>query len=125
MNKRLIAALCLILSALVIGTLSYLYLKNTSEKIIGIAKVIDEKNFGGEDFSGEYNELDALWKKHSKIYAMMLKHSDADTLDRYFIMLDDAVKNSNKNRITVIISELCAFIGVTVHGEAPRAENIF
>ncbi len=125
MSKRLVVALCLILVAFIIGTLSYLYLKNTSEKIIETARIIGEKNLADEDFSEEYIELDNLWKKHSTAFSAMLKHSDADVIERYFIVLSDAVKNGDNEIITVIISELCAFLRVTVHGEAPKIENIF
>lgn len=113
------------MSALLMGIASYVYIKNASDDIIGAAVKLDDKILSGEDFSREYEELHRLCEKHLPYFSVILKHSDADVIKKSFINLRYAVKNNDTERISVILSELIAFIYVTAEGERPAAENIF
>lgn len=125
MNKRVMVAVCLIIVALTAGIVSFLYLKNVSAEIISVTESIGERYIEGEDFSGEYEKLTQIWDRHSVLLAVILKHSDADTLDRYFLLLEQADKNKDTEMFMTVLSQLNAYILVTVQGEAPRVENIF
>lgn len=125
MSKRVAVALCLLLSALLAGAGSYIYLENVSESILVLTDSISVKCRSGEDYSEDYASLRQLWDRHSVFLAVILKHSDADTLDRFFMFLEDAEESSDRQMLVTVLSQLDAYILVTVQGEAPRVENIF
>lgn len=125
MNKRIIVAISLILCALFAGVISFIYLENVTDIIITTIENISNKYRSNEDYSEEYKKLTQIWSKHSVLFAVILKHSDADTIDRYFLLLEEADKNNDKEFFMLVLSQLDAFLLITVQGEAPRVENIF
>ncbi len=125
MAKRIIAALCLIILSLSLAVGSYLYIKNTSAKIISAADNVTEKILDSKAFSDEVLELLTMWDRHSGLFGIILKHSDADVIGRYFLELESASEGADSEKIYALLTELKAFLTVTVNGEAPAMENIF
>lgn len=125
MAKRITAALCLILLSLSLACGSYLYIKNTSEEIIALSDVIIEKQLGGEDISAAFGKLLLTWDSNSELFGVILKHSDADVIGRYFLELESAKVCADEEKIYNLLTELKAFLTVTLRGEAPAIENIF
>lgn len=126
MTKRLIIAAVFLIAAFCIGLFTHIYFVNTSELMID---VIDKAiNADDEDVSEYIDELTLLWKENKRFFAILLKHSDADTADRYFLMLKsygEKEKKEEKDETMLILRELKAFISVTLEGEIPKIENIF
>lgn len=126
MTKRLIIAAVFLIVAFCIGLFTHIYFVNTSELMID---VIDKAiNADDEDVSEYIDELTLLWKENKRFFAILLKHSDADTADRYFLMLKsygEKEKKEEKDETMLILRELKAFISVTLEGEIPKIENIF
>ena len=125
MGKRIVAALSLMLISLSFAVFSYFYIRNTGEKIISQTYALTENCLEGESLYESSSELFSLWDRHSRWFAVILKHSDADTVNGYFIRLKDAVRYSDKEEICSVSLELCAFLSIVVKGEAPVIENIF
>ncbi len=125
MTKRLVAAVCIILIALTVGIFSYLYIKNASDEIVCSAEKLNERILSGKEYLPEYEALCSLSVKHLPYFSMILKHSDADVIKNSLINLEYAVKSDDTARISIILSELIAFITVIAEGEKPVAENIF
>lgn len=126
MTKRLIIAAVFLIVAFCIGLFTHIYFVNTSELMID---VIDKAiNADDEDVAEYIDELTLLWKENKRFFAILLKHSDADTADRYFLMLKsygEKEKKEEKDETMLILRELKAFISVTLEGEIPKIENIF
>lgn len=123
MAKRLIIAALFLILSFSVSFLSHIYFVNTSEKIIS---EIDSAVYSDEADGAEHIEsLLSLWEKNKNYFAILLKHSDADTVDRYFLELSSLRENGDADSIFSLLTELKAFVRVTLDGEKPKIENIF
>lgn len=125
MNSRLITAIVLVITALFTGIFAFSFISEASAELTGLIEKAEEKVYKGEDCSRELLSVSEGWKKYSRPFAVILKHSDADVLDRYFMMLEEAYKKGDTGYFLQLSGELKVYLRSTVKGEAPVAENIF
>ncbi len=125
MGKRLVIGGILMAAALLLSISSYVLIGNSSERLIESAVNIIETEEKGGDSTQEFDNLMKLWSKYNRYYGIALKHTDADILDRYFIVLESTYESGNKESFTLLLKETIAFLQVTSEGEKLRAENIF
>lgn len=123
--KRVITAVLLVLISLLSGIGAYFYVKDVSEEIIFLSERLTQENSAGEDITKTYSALKLTWNRHSRVFSVVLKHSDADEISRCFIELEKAVEYNDTGKIHDILIHLTAFVRVVLQGEAPTVENIF
>ena len=124
MLKRLLLSGVLIITAAALCISSFVYIRSVSEDMLERADRIISLYEGGDEFLYEAKELIDKWNENSLMFGIVLKHTDADSLDRYFLVLENTV---NADKVTFIrtLRELRAFLIVCLEGEKPRADNIF
>ena len=118
MTKRLILSVIFLLSAL---TLSLISVGRVHREINAVLYEIDTNE---DIFSCAENVL-SLRESNERVFALFLKHTDADMIDRLHIELSFALKARNEEKITILLSEIYAFLSVTSEGERVKTENIF
>lgn len=118
MTKRIIIASVLITSAFLIAFVSANFIVNELENIVSEAEA-DEDAFVCAE------KILSLWKENEKYFSLILKHTDADTADRMFFELEEAIENENEAKLIRLIAEIKAFLSVTAEGEKAKIENIF
>lgn len=124
MLKRLLLSGVLIITAAALCISSFLYIRFVSEDMLERTDRILTLYENEEDFFYETKELIDTWNDNSLLFGIVLKHTDADSLDRYFLMLESTLQEDNVTFIRTLI-ELRAFLKVCLDGEKPRADNIF
>ena len=118
MTKRLIVAIVLLLSAFLVSTLSVMRVQAEIEEVL-----YEIEN--NEDIYSCAEKVLSLRKSNERVFSMFLKHTDADMIDRLHLELKAALGNSDEIKITLLLSEIYAFLTVTSEGERLKSENIF
>ena len=118
MTKRLITALVLLSSSLMLCILSVKFLVNEIDNSIEII-------LSDNQISEKSRLLNEHWQKNGRVFSVFLKHTDADFLERNFIELENACAMGNTEKAEEIISQLYAYLAVTAEAEKLRVENIF
>ncbi len=124
MLKRLLLSGVLIITAAALSISSFFYIRTVSEDMLERTDEIVGLYENGEDFFYETKELINRWNENSLLFGIVLKHTDADSLDRYFLILENTLRKDNVTFIRTL-RELRAFLTVCLDGEKPRADNIF
>ncbi len=123
MTKRLIIAIIFLAVALSGSIFSFVLVQSVFDEMLEIAKAA--VTAGENEFYDYTQRLIGLWDKNGRSIEIILKHTDADTLEKYFILLRDMAENKNKDGMVRLLRELSAFITVTAEGEKPEIQNIF
>lgn len=123
MTKRLVIAVIFLTAALSGSIFSFVLVQSVFDEMLEIA---DNAVTAQEDeFFALTERLISLWDKNGRSIEIILKHTDADTLEKYFILLGDMAETKNKDGTVRLLRELSAFITVTAEGEKPEIQNIF
>ena len=118
MTGRLIIAIALILSSLLLRIVSQAYIER---EIVKFVEIIDS----GISVTQKSASLSLLWSKNKTIFSVFLKHADADILDKCLSELESACEAENEELSVEILGELKANLSVASDGEKLRVENIF
>ena len=118
MTKRLLVAVVFLLVSFIA---SFSALDTVERKIEEVLTVIEEN----EDVFVCAEKILVLREDNEKIFALFLKHADADMIDKLHIALSMALKASDEQISRELISEIYAFLQVTLEGERVKSENIF
>lgn len=123
MNERLVISIVFLSLAVAVSVFSFLYISSVSQELLVLADSVTEDIKEGDTSSAR--ELIALWQEHKRGFAIILKHSDADAIDRYFLLFADALSSGDREQILRAVSDISSFMQVTAEGEKPKIENIF
>ncbi len=123
MTKRLVIAAVFLLASLSGSISSYIYIQTVFGELEAIAENVYESD--DENYFEEISILNEKWQKNSRAVAVILKHTDADTLERYFHTLEKSASSGDIYFSRKILSELIAFLRVTAEGEKAEIQNIF
>lgn len=118
MTKRLILSVVFLLSAL---SLSLFSVGRVHREINAVLYEIDTN----EDIYSCARNVLGMRESNERVFALFLKHTDADMIDRLHIELSFALEKGNDEKITLLLSEIYAFLSVTGEGEKVKSENIF
>ncbi len=119
MTKRIIIACIFLAFATLISIFSAVYVTAATEKMLMKIDSFEDKILSDDEY--DISELTDLWGKYKNTFGIILKHQDADVLDRYFLLLD----SQDNEELLETIRELSAFLKVTAEGEKLKIENIF
>lgn len=125
MGKRLVIAVSALVLAASVSLASVSFLKQACRELTESAYAVIESEEQGRDSRAMYERLTEKWKSSEKLLGMIMKHADADTLDRYFLMLDQFYKNGEFDSAVRVLREIISFLEVAYEGEKLSAENIF
>lgn len=123
MNERLVISIVFLSLAVAVSVFSFLYISSASEELLVLADSVTADIKEGDTSSAR--ELISLWQEHQRGFAIILKHSDADAIDRYFLLFADAISSGDRERMLIAVSDISSFMQVTAEGEKPKIENIF
>ena len=123
MNERLVISIVFLSLAVAVSVFSFLYISSASEELLVLADSVTADIKEGDTSSAR--ELISLWQEHKRGFAIILKHSDADAIDRYFLLFADALSSGDRERMLIAVSDISSFMQVTAEGEKPKIENIF
>ncbi|MBQ6898683.1 MAG: hypothetical protein IJN70_06845 [Clostridia bacterium] len=118
MTKRLILSVVFLLSAL---SLSLFSVGRVHREINAVLYEIDTN----EDIYSCARNVLGMRQSNERVFSLFLKHTDADMIDRLHIELSFALEKRNDEKITLLLSEIYAFLSVTGEGEKVKSENIF
>lgn len=125
MNKRLLIAVVCIITALVISAGSIVYISVKTKEIVGYLEAAVQKHENGEDISYDTEKALVVWDEVKQRFGIMIKHVDADELERNFIKIADYLESGNNDELFVTVCECKAALEVMLDGELPKCENIF
>lgn len=118
MTKRLIAAAVCVALALSVSLGSFLFIRReTAVLLTGLSAAQNDPQM--------LEEVLREWKKVKRRYAFMLKHADADELERCFIKLADYLAEGDRDEWNEAVTDCRAALEVMLDGEIPKPENIF
>lgn len=118
MTKRLIIAAVFLLSSFLLSFLAVNYVVTEIDKTTEI--IVNSEN------PLEASEkILSSWEKNKNLFSLFLKHTDADTIERYYLELTWAYNEKNSEAAADILVKLRAFLQVTAEGEKIKTENIF
>ncbi len=118
MTKRLVLSVVFLLSAL---SLSLFSVGRVHREINAVLYEIDTN----EDIYSCARNVLGMRQSNERVFSLFLKHTDADMIDRLHIELSFALEKRNDEKITLLLSEIYAFLSVTGEGEKVKSENIF
>ena len=118
MTRRLVTALVLLFSSLFLCIFSVKYVIKEIENNIEII-------LSDEDISEKSQLLIDGWQKNRRIFAVFLKHTDADFIEQKYLELERACKSNSFTAADEILGELYSYLLVTKEAEKLRVENIF
>lgn len=118
MTKRVVIAVILFFAALSGSVSANIYTISAFEDM---KTVISQS----EENAEKAKELLEIWEKNKVALSVLLKHADADRIERYFELLEIYGGGENHTMLNTVFFELEAFIEVTEQGEKLKLENIF
>lgn len=120
--KRLIPALACIAAALWLSAGSFFYIGEQTERLTAGAEKILENGDGVFD---DALELCGKWKRVKISFASLLKHSDADELGKYFILIEAQARAGHREELLETAGNCRAALLTIREGEKPVIANIF
>lgn len=123
MTKRLVIAALFLTVSLTGSLIAYFYIQT----VFGEMSELAETAYCSEeaDFIPSTEKLLEKWQGNRRTIAVILKHTDADTLEKYFLLLEKFKDSDDTEFLRRTLGELIAFIKVTAEGEKAEIENIF
>ncbi len=121
--KRVIPAVCCLLTALLLSSGAYAYIKNHTEKLCeqleSVLRADDAEAFeAAEKAFGE-------WEDIRSCFGALLKHSDADELEKCFLRIKDCIREGDREKLNDAARDCIIALEVVKKGEKPNAANIF
>lgn len=118
MTKRLIIAFLFLLLSFLVSLFSVSFVINEIDKTVdAIDTITDERECAAQILS--------KWQENKKYFSLFLKHTDADSIEMYYLELESALNNDDDDELGRILYRLRAFLSVTAEGEKIKSENIF
>ena len=123
MTFRLIIAAVFLAAALTGSILAF----SSVQTVFDEMTVLADEALASQDseFFEITEKMGKVWDEKGRVIEVILKHTDADTLEKYFLLLRTVSENKNRNAAEMLLEELKAFITVTAEGEKPEIQNIF
>ncbi len=118
MTKRLVIAFLFLLLSFLVSFFSVSFVINEIDKTIETIDSISDERLCAQ-------EILSMWQENKKYFPLFLKHTDADSIERYYLELEAALKDDDADEIGKILYRLRAFLSVTAEGEKIKSENIF
>ncbi len=118
MTKRVVIAVLLFSVALLGSVSANRFTLRAFEDMKTVIERTEENNEKAE-------KLLEIWKRNKGPVSVFLKHTDADTLERYFELLEIYKNGENDMMFRTVLYELEAFIEVIARTEKLKFENIF
>ena len=121
--KRIIPAVLCIAAALMLSAGSFFYIKAHTEKLYKLAGEVLEA-----DENTAYGKAETLckeWESSRVTFGALLKHSDADELENYFLLTEYYAEKENIEKLYDTVENCRAALTVILKGEKPDAANIF
>lgn len=125
MTKRIIIAVICIITALSFSGGSYFYISHKTKEMVSYLTTAEELYSEGENFAAEAGKALAIWDEVKGKFGVMIKHEDADELERCFITIGDYMENGSSEELFVAVASCKAALEVMLDGEMPKSENIF
>lgn len=123
MKKRLAAGIAAIVLALGMACTGFYYTDKESKKLISFVEQALQTT-GGEMFSRARRAVEE-WERREVFFSAILKHNDADELQKLYHMLDKYASEQNDGMTDYYLKKCLAEIKVMLEGERPIIENIF
>ena len=125
MTKRIAAAVVCIVLALAVSLGSFIFITVKTNEMLSLIGSIEQTRKTGENAEKYFEELFGLWNGNRRFFAFMLKHADADELERDFIRLSGYYGRKDADELWEAVTECRAALEVMLDGENPVPENIF
>lgn len=125
MLRRLALSVVLIGLAALLSTGAFIYTDTVSDDMLDKTDNIISLYENGESCFYETKELLEVWNENKLLFGVILKHTDVDTLDRYFILTEKTLDMKDEAAFIDNLRELEAFLSVCMGGEKLRLDNIF
>ncbi len=118
MTKRLIIAIAFLSVSFFVSLFCVSFITAEIERTAEIISAYDD------EFECA-REILSRWHDSKRAFSLFLKHTDADSIERYYIELQLALEEGGREKIRDILQKLYAFLCVTAEGEKIKTENIF
>ena len=120
--KRLIPAVMCLAAALWLSAGSYMYIKSQTAQLCAAADaVLSSENEAFENA----RSLCEKWEKVRVPFGSLLKHSDADELEKCFILMHDSCEASDIEALLKTAEDCRTALQVVLEGEKLSIANIF
>lgn len=123
MTKRIvIGTVCVVMSA-ILSIAGWLYIKSAAAALISSAETALESE---EDaFFQQAKRAVEEWEKRGKIVGVIVKHEDADSVDKLYLSLKDSINKEDPEKTADCLQQCITEIKVILTGEKPGWENVF
>lgn len=125
MTKRVIAAAVLIAAALTLSCVTLHSVKKVGRTLIGYLEEAEEKRAENGEFFAPLDKAERLWNDRRDMLGVLLKHSDADEIEKYFYQIAKYKTTGDTDALFEAVEECRTSIEVMLRGEDPAARNIF
>lgn len=123
MKKRLAAGITAIVLALGLAVAGYCYIsKESRELTLYVEEALETQ---GEALFDQAHLAVEQWEKREKFFSAILKHNDADELQKLYDMLDKYASQRNGEMTDYYLKKCLTELKVMLEGEKPIIENIF
>ena len=125
MTKRVIAGLALIAVALTASCVLLHEVKKTGQSLIGCLEEAAQRYGENGDYKTPLEKAQRLWNERRDMLGVILKHSDADEIEKYFYQIARYLSTGETKELFEAVEDCRAAIEVMLRGEDPAARNIF
>lgn len=118
MTGRLTIALILLITSFFVSLFSLSFVVDEINESIEVIS-------SDEDVFTRTELLTEKWSRERKMFSILLKHADVDTIDRFYLEIKYACERNDKEKAEEILAQLKACLIVTAETEKLKTENIF
>lgn len=123
MAKRIVSGTVCVVISVLLSIAGWLYIKSVGDKLISSA---EEALSSGEDtFFEQAQKAVDEWEKRDKIVGIIIKHEDADSVDKLYLGLKDSISEKDPEMTSDYLRECILEVKVLLMGEKPGWENVF
>lgn len=124
MTKRMVIAAVCLAAALGVSLFSVSFITNRTRSFIALLEQAQQIRSENGDASDVIEKTLAAWNEDRPVFAVMLKHADADELERCFIRIEEHFRHGSTELLWESVTECKAALEVVLDGELPKAENL-
>lgn len=121
--KRLVPAVCCLLSALALSVGSFMFIR--AETLNLCSQLEAAADSSAEDLFTSAKKICAEWERVRTPFGALLKHSDADELEKSFLYIKDRIADGSETELREACGECVIALKVILEGEKPDTANIF
>ncbi|MCH5198126.1 MAG: DUF4363 family protein [Oscillospiraceae bacterium] len=123
MTKRIVlGSVCVIISVL-LSISGWLYMKSAGNSLISSAEAALQS--GEDTFLEKAGRAVEEWEKREKIVGVIVKHEDADNVDKLYLGLKYSIYEKDFELTADYLRQCITEIKVILTGEKPGWENVF